>query len=66
MEGTKVMNYFLLLCLGGFLNYLNFKNKTEHLSNEEMPYKSSGNAAAFFGGALIYGSGMCLLYWMFS
>jgi hypothetical protein len=60
------MAYLLLLCLGGFFNLHNFKSKTAHLSDEDMPHRSDGNVMAFIGGAITYGTAMCFLYWLFS
>lgn len=60
------MAYIIFLCLGGFYNLYNFRDKISHRSDEDMPYKNSGYFAAFIGGALIYGLAMCFLYWIFN
>ncbi len=60
------MEYLFFLVLGGFFNLHNFKSKTAHLTDEDMPYRSDGHKAAFIGGALTYGSALCFLYWLLS
>ncbi len=66
MEGCKLMAYLVLLALGGFFNLHNFKKKTAHISDEEMPHRTDGYVMAFIGGALIYGGALSFLYWLIS
>lgn len=58
------MAYLVLILLGGFFNFIKFRNKTAHFSDESMPHRTQGYVAAFIGGAFVYGSAMCFVYWL--
>lgn len=60
------MIWVILFIIGGFFNFYKFNEKVKNKDKSDLPYAEQGYVIAFIMGGIFYGTGMYLIYYIFS